>query len=276
MAATRLQALLSVLKSRQPGAVLFSGGVDSTLLLALAQKAWNRSPLAVSFLSPLMTAEEKAGIGELAQLLGTPLKIFQGRETRQPIFRRNPPDRCYHCKKSRFQQARPFLEKKGLRFLLDGTNADDLSDYRPGLKANREFGIVSPLADLGWTKTEIRKTARRLGLPNWDRPSAACLASRIPYGDPVTPARLKRIAAGEEALKKMGLREYRLRSHGTLARIEVREEDLGRLLQEKNRRTLIGILKNLDYRYLTLDLEGLRSGSLNEGLAKRKNLLKPL
>jgi uncharacterized protein len=260
--------LLSVLQGRQPGAVLFSGGVDSTLLLALAQRAWDRPPLAISFLSPLMTAEEKAGIRSLAQLLGPPLKIFQSRETRLPVFRRNPPDRCYHCKKNRFQQARTFLKKKGIPTLLDGTNADDLKDYRPGLKANREFGVISPLADLGWTKAEIRKTARRLNLPNWDRPSAACLASRIPYGEPVTPALLKRIAAGEEALKKLGLGEYRLRSHGTLARIEVREEELERILKRKNRRALIPVLKSLGYRYLTLDLEGLRSGSLNEGLDK--------
>jgi uncharacterized protein len=263
--------LLSALKARQPGAVLFSGGVDSTLLLALAQKAWDRPPLAITFFSSLMTAEEKAGIRALAQRLAAPLKIFSTRETGQPAFRRNPPDRCYHCKKYRLEQIRPFLEKKGIRFLLDGTNADDLRDYRPGLQASREGGIVSPLADLGWTKTEIRKTARRLGLPNWDRPSAACLASRIPYGDPVTPALLKKIAAGEAALKKMGLREYRLRSHGSLARIEVREEDLERIWEGKNRRPLIKVLKKLGYRYLTLDLEGLRSGSLNETLKKRNS-----
>jgi uncharacterized protein len=266
--APRLKALLNALQARQPGAVLFSGGVDSTLLLALAQKAWERPPLAISILSPLMTPEEKTGLRALAGLLGVPLKIFYGRETGLPAFRQNPPDRCYHCKKNRYQLVRPFLEKKGIRFLLDGTNADDLHDYRPGLKANREAGIISPLAELGWTKTEIRKTARRLGLPNWDRPAAACLASRIPYGDPVTPALLKRIAAGEEALHKMGLRECRLRSHGTLARVEVRPEDLERMLDKKNRAALVRALKKLGYRYLTLDLEGLRSGSLNEGLLR--------
>jgi uncharacterized protein len=137
------------------------------------------------------------------------------------------------------------------------------------LRANREAGVISPLADLGWTKGEIRKTARRLGLPNWDRPAAACLASRIPYGDPVTPARLRRIAAGEEALKKLGLREYRLRSHGALARVEVRPEDLPRVWEGKNRTALVRSLKELGYRYLTVDLEGLRSGSLNEIRTKR-------
>jgi uncharacterized protein len=269
VAATRLQALLTALKGRQPGVVLFSGGVDSTLLLALAQKAWDRPPLAISFLSPLMTQEEIIRIRDLAALLGVPLKTFPGRETGLPAFRHNPPDRCYHCKKSRYRQVRPFLEKKGILFLLDGTNADDLRDYRPGLRANREAGVISPLADLGWTKGEIRKTARRLGLPNWDRPAAACLASRIPYGDPVTPARLRRIAAGEEALKKLGLREYRLRSHGALARVEVRPEDLPRVWEGKNRTALVRSLKELGYRYLTVDLEGLRSGSLNEIRTKR-------
>ena len=268
MIAPRLKALLTALQAWQPGAVLFSGGVDSTLLLALAQKAWERPPLAVSILSSLMTPEEKTGLRDLAGLLGVPLKIFYGRETGLPAFRQNPPDRCYHCKKNRYQQVRPFLEKKGIRFLLDGTNADDLRDYRPGLKANREAGIISPLADLGWTKAEIRHTARRLGLPNWDRPAAACLASRIPYGDPVTPALLRRIAAGEEVLKKLGLREYRLRSHGSLARVEVRPEDLRRVWEGKNRAALIRSLKKLGYRYLTVDLEGLRSGSLNEILTK--------
>lgn len=264
MTPTRLQVLLTALKGRQPGAVLFSGGVDSTLLLTLARKAWDRPPWALSFLSPLMTQEEKIRIRELAVHLDVPLKIFTGRETALPAFRQNPADRCYHCKKYRCEQVGLFLEKKEIPFLLDGTNADDLRDYRPGLRANREAGIISPLADLGWTKTEIRKTARRLGLPNWDRPAAACLASRIPCGDPVTPALLRRIAAGEKALQELGLREYRLRSHGSLARIEVRPEDLERVWEGKNRAALIRSLKKLGYRYLTLDLEGLRSGSLNE------------
>ena len=269
MAANRLPALLSVLRDRQPGAVLFSGGVDSTLLLALARKAWNRPPLAISFFSPLMTAAEKNEIDRLAQWLGVRLKIVSSRETGWPAFRLNPPDRCYHCKKGRLEQARPLLQKKGIRFILDGTNADDLQDYRPGLRANREYGVSSPFADLGWTKAMIRRTARRLGLPNWDRPAAACLASRVPYGDPVTPALLKRIAAGEEALRQSGLREYRLRSHGTLARIEVRTDDLRRVMKPENRAALIAALKRLGYRHLTLDLEGLRSGSLNEGGKQR-------
>lgn len=266
MTVSRLQTLINTLKDHEPGAVAFSGGVDSTLLLALAVKAWARPPWAISFFSPLMTSEEKQQIKAIAALLGARLRIFKSRETELPEFRRNPPDRCYLCKKNRLRQARAFLEKKGIRALLDGTNADDLQDYRPGLKANREFQVVSPFALLGWTKKDIRRTSRRLGLPNWDRPSAACLASRVPYGEPLTPALLRRIAAGEEVLRQMDLPEFRLRSHGMLARIEIPISSFHRLLRGENRQRLVRELKNLGYRQVTLDLAGLRSGSMDEGL----------
>jgi pyridinium-3,5-biscarboxylic acid mononucleotide sulfurtransferase len=264
----RLQALITALRRWQPGAIAFSGGVDSTLLLRLAREAWDRPPLAVCFLSPLMTLEEKNRVREIAGLLGIPLKKIASREYLLPEFTENPPNRCYFCKQYRFRLARRFLDTKGLPHLLDGTNADDLRDYRPGLQANRELKIVSPLALLGWGKKEIRRVSRRLGLPTWDQPSSACLATRIPFGTPIKKEHLARIERAEAAFRSLGFRECRLRVHGPIARIEVREKDFPKVMNKGARAVLERTLIALGFTYITLDLQGLRSGSMNAVLTK--------
>ena len=274
MASPRLKDLMTALRRWQPGAIAFSGGVDSTLLLRLAREAWDRPPLAVCFLSPLMTGEEKTRVQEIAGSLGLPLKKIASREYLLPEFIENPPNRCYYCKQYRFRLARNFLETQRVPYLLDGTNADDLRDYRPGLLANRELKIVSPFALLGWGKREIRRASRRLGLPTWDQPSSACLATRIPFGTPIKKEELTRIGRAEAALRSLGFRECRLRVHGPIARIEIREKDFPKLMNKTTKAALEQTLTALGFTYITLDLQGLRSGSMNAVLKKDKSLTK--
>ncbi len=259
---------MAALRRWQPGAIAFSGGVDSTLLLHLALEAWDLPPLAVCFLSPLMTVEEKERVLEITGSLGIPLKKMVSREYLLPEFTENPPNRCYYCKQYRFRLARHFLKTKGVPYLLDGTNADDLRDYRPGLQANREFQVVSPFALLGWRKEEIRRASRRLGLPTWNQPSSACLATRIPFGTPIKKEQLSRIGQAEAALRSLGFRECRLRVHGPIARIEVREKDFPKIMNKRTKAALEQTLTSLGFTYITLDLQGLRSGSMNAVLTK--------
>jgi uncharacterized protein len=264
----KTKALINYLKQFQPGAVAFSGGVDSTLLLYLARQAWTAPPLALTFSSPLLRDEERERIKKLSQLIGGHLQWVKTREYLDKSFKKNTPARCYYCKKSRIAEARPFLKKNGIRFLLDGTNADDLKTYRPGLRASREAKVISPFAQLGWTKKDIRQISKGFGLPTWDQPSSPCLATRVAYGQPITLPLLKRLAHGEEALAKMGLKEYRLRVHNYLIRIEIHQSEFDLFLSSTNRKRVIDHLSDLGFLYITLDLKGFRSGSMDESLIK--------
>jgi uncharacterized protein len=269
MPSSKTKTLIAYLKQFQPGAVAFSGGVDSTLLLYLAREAWSVPPLAVSFVSPLMTAKERDKIQELTDLLKVPLHWLKTKEYLDPRFKINSPTRCYFCKQSRFKQARPILKSLGIRFLLDGTNADDLKTYRPGIRASREAKVISPFSVLGWTKKEIRKVSRKLNLPTWNQPSSPCLATRIAYGQPVTLPLIKRLALGEEVLHQMGFSECRLRVHNSLVRIEIPEKDFYLLFDPRKKDALLSRLSALGFTYITLDLKGFRSGSMDEGLKPR-------
>jgi uncharacterized protein len=266
MPSSKTQKLISYLKQFQPGAVAFSGGVDSTLLLYLAREAWSAPPLALSFISPLLTAEERDRIETLGSSLEVRLHWLKTKEYLDRRFVKNTPSRCYYCKKSRIKQARPFLSRRGIEFLLDGTNADDLKSYRPGIRAAKESKIISPLALLGWTKKEIREVSRSFGLPTWNQPSSPCMATRVAYGQAITLPLLKRLAQGEEVLHQLGFSECRLRFHHTLVRIEIPENELTLLMDPEKRDDLLTRLSTLGFTYITLDLKGFRSGSMDEGL----------
>jgi pyridinium-3,5-biscarboxylic acid mononucleotide sulfurtransferase len=275
MPSSKTHKLIKYLKQFQPGALAFSGGVDSTLLLYLAREAWSAPPLAVSFISPLLTLKERDRIEELTGLLNVRLLWVKTREYQDLRFKRNSPDRCYYCKLSRFKQTRPVLKDLGIRFLLDGTNADDLKSYRPGIRASEAAKVISPFAALGWNKKEIREISRSFNLPTWNQPSSPCLATRVAYDQPLTLPLLKRLSLGEDILHQMGFAECRLRIHHSLVRIEVPENEFDFFSDPKKRNGLLTRLSTLGFTYITLDLKGFRSGSMDEGLKKRKKLVPP-
>jgi uncharacterized protein len=245
--------------------VAFSGGVDSTLLLKLASDACGRGNiLALTAVSPTLPERERTGAREMAQHLGVEQLELEADELDDPTFRTNPPDRCYHCKRYRFQVLRQAAAERGFGQLIEGTNLDDLADYRPGLRASEEAGIRRPLLEAGLGKAEIRELSRRLGLPGWDRPAAACLASRLPYGMEITAARLQQVEQAEDFLLSLGFSPVRVRHHGDVARLEVAPEERARLLAQSGE--VQGALEGLGFRFVALDLAGYRTGSLNRVL----------
>ncbi len=256
--------LLARLQALAPLAVAFSGGVDSGLLAAAAYLAAGDGMLACTIHSPVDPPGELETARALAQQVGFRHVVLAHDDLLNPQFTANPPERCYHCKLARLERIRQEAQSWGVRSLLEGSNADDESDYRPGRRAVAELGALSPLAETGLTKAEIRTLAHALGLPVWDRPSAPCLATRFPYGTPIDRAGLERIAAAEVILQQQGYRPVRVRHYGPMARLEIAPEQIGRLVEE--RQAIVAALKALGYQYICIDLEGYRSGSMNEVL----------
>ncbi|MFP3899138.1 MAG: ATP-dependent sacrificial sulfur transferase LarE [Dehalococcoidia bacterium] len=246
--------------------IAYSGGVDSTFLASVAGEVLGQSAMAVLARSPIHPSQECEAAEALARELGLRFAAVESNELQNPQFVANPPDRCYHCKQGLFRQLQAIASAEGLAWVADGSNYDDLGDYRPGRKALAELGIRSPLLEAGFTKEEIRTISRSRGLSTWDKPASPCLASRIPSGTPVSTDVLRRIAAGESYLRSLGIRDCRLRHHGSTARIEVDEDGIFLLLNEEVRRDLVKQIRALGYNYVTVDLDGYRSGSLNEGL----------
>jgi len=246
--------------------VAFSGGVDSTFLAAVARDVLDSRAIAVTAVSPAVPASEVEEARELARAIGIRHQTVETSEMESPEYVRNAPDRCYHCKAGLFRQLRAIADGLGFAFVLDGSNADDENDFRPGRRAALEHGVRSPLLETGLTKEEIRGLSKERGLPTWDKPSMACLASRIPYGTPVSRDALGQIEAAESLLRGLGLRQVRVRHHGRTARIEVDPAGMALLVQEDTRARVVDGLKSLGYVYVTLDLAGFRSGSLNEGI----------
>ena len=249
--------------------VAFSGGVDSTLLLKVARDALGENVLAVTALSPTTSRREQEDAIRLARLLDVEHRMVDSREMALDEFVSNPPDKCYICKKSRFGDLIAMARQSGIPHVADGENADDHRDYRPGIRATRELGVQSPLKDAGLTKAEIRLLSRQLELPTWNKPSAACLASRIPYGSPVTPEKLRQIDAAEAFLEDMALSsQVRVRHHGKVARIEVSSGDITKFAAEEVRNRIVKQFRSLGFDHVALDLEGYATGSLNRALSE--------
>jgi uncharacterized protein len=245
--------------------VAFSGGVDSSLLLKLAVDSLDSdNVLAVTVASPVHPTWEREEAESLARSLSVTHIVAETDELEDESFAGNPPDRCYICKFGRFSQLVAIAQERGFPHVLDGGIADDVQDYRPGRRAAHELGVRSPLREVGFTKREVRALSRMLGLPTWNRPSRACLASRFPYGERITHEGLRRVDRAERILLEMGIEQMRVRHHGDLARIEVLPEEFPRLMSRRDEVT--GRLRDLGFVYVTLDLAGFRSGSMNEVL----------
>lgn len=251
------------------GLVAFSGGVDSALLAKVCAEELGDRALAATGASPAVPPEEVAAARDLAAAIGIAHVVVATRELEDPRYAANPADRCAFCKTELMSVLRPLAQEKGLTAVLLGVNADDLGDHRPGQEAARAQGALSPLAEAGLTKAEVRALARKLGLPVWDKPAQPCLASRIPYGQPVTAGKLGRIGSAEAFLRTEGFRDCRVRHHEALASVEVPLEDLHRLLEPGMRERVEARLKALGFLHVTVDLGGLKSGNLNAALAAR-------
>jgi uncharacterized protein len=267
----KLEGTLEALEARLRGAggllVAFSGGVDSSLVLASALRARGADAVAAATVtSPFHPSSELELARRTAEVLGARHLVLELDPLSDPGLRANPPDRCYLCKRMIFGAMLDLARTEGLEAVVDGSNADDQLDFRPGHRALRELGVRSPLCEAGFHKDEVRELAHALGLSSWDRPAQACLASRIPYGRELTEAGLRRVDLAEQLLHTLGLELVRVRDHGDLARVEVESVGFARLFEPAARAAVVTGLGRLGYRYVTLDLEGYRTGSMNEAL----------
>jgi uncharacterized protein len=260
----KLKKLKEILSKMEGVLIAYSGGVDSTFLLKVAKDALGDKVLAVTAKSPVYPFEEIEQAMVLAQGLGVRHTIIETQELSDPKFVNNPIDRCYWCKKELFAILISIARENNVKHVLDGTNFDDLDDFRPGMKAAGEFGVRSPLKEAMFAKEDIRSLSKRLGLPTWNKPSFACLASRFPYGIRISQESLTKVDKAERFLRGFGIIQVRVRHHDTIARIEVLGKDISKLLEEKLQRQSISYFKKLGYSYVAVDLEGYRTGSMNE------------
>jgi len=263
--AGRVERCRQRLRGLRKVVVAFSGGVDSTFLLALAAGTLGAdNVLAAIGVSPSLAGREHGEAVALARTIGVELAEVQTGELDDPGYAANPKDRCYHCKMDVFGRLAALAKQRGFDAVVSGANADDTGDFRPGLRAGEELSVVNPLMDAGLTKADIRAASRAMGLPTWNKPAYACLASRVPYGQRITAARLGRIEQAEAILHGLGLIGCRVRDHGEIARIEVPADRIESAAAARER--IVGPLKELGYTYVALDLQGFRSGSMNETL----------
>ncbi len=248
--------------------VAFSGGADSAYLSWAAHTALAERALAVTALSPSFSAHDREQAESFVRHVGLRHEFIETHEVEDPLYAANNPDRCYHCKDELFTELDNLAAARQCAAVAYGVNADDTRDFRPGHRAAAEHRVLSPLLEAELYKFEIRELSRRLGLPTWDRPASACLASRIPYGTPVTPQNLRTVERGEALLRELGFRQFRVRYHQELARIEIAADELPRALHPEMARLLAERFKQIGFTYVTLDLEGYRQGSLNAALKK--------
>jgi uncharacterized protein len=262
---SKLRELKRIIGEMESAIIAFSAGVDSTFVAAVAAGVLGERAVAVTGVSPSIPRAEVEEAQTLAQRMNIRHILLDTSEMDRPGYVENSPQRCYHCKTELYSLLEDMAARDGFAYVLDGCNMDDLGDHRPGRVAAAEHRVRSPLIEAGLLKQEIRVLSKELGLPTWDKPAMACLSSRIPYGTPVTVEALDQVGAAEAFLRGLGFRQLRVRHHGDVARIEVEAEDLAGVIEHRDR--IIRRLKNLGYKYVTLDLTGFRSGSMNDVLA---------
>ena len=273
---SKLELLKKELKSQGRALIAFSGGVDSTLLLKVAKGVLGKNVLAVTVRSPLFPDRELKEAQTFCASQGIEHLIIVSDVLRYKEFRKNPPDRCYICKKLLFKELLAVADQRGVKYVAEGSNLDDLADFRPGRKALLELGIKSPLLKAGLTKEEIRILSQKYGLASWDKPSLACLSSRIPYGEEITEEKLSMVDRAEQHLLDLGFKQVRVRFHGDLARIEIPVADNPRIVDPSIAQQIYNRFADLGFLYTTLDLKGYRCGSMNEKLPyAAKNLTEP-
>ncbi len=262
--------LVETIRALESAIVAFSGGVDSTFLARATRDALGIRALLVTADSETYPEAELAETRRLAELLGMRHVVIETRELDNPDYAKNPPNRCFFCKEELFTKLKQVAEREGVAHLIYGANMDDLGDHRPGMQAARQMGVGAPLIEAGLTKAEIRELSRELGLPTWDKPSFACLSSRFPYGDQITAEKLRQVDAAEAFLRSLGFRQFRVRHHDRLARIEVPLQEIPRLWEEGRHDKIVARFREIGYLYVAVDLLGFRSGSMNEMLTLPK------
>lgn len=264
----KLDSLKALFVEMDQALIAYSGGIDSTLVAKVAFDVLGDRAIAVTAESPSLLPEDLEDACIQATEIGIPHKIVQTHELENPNYAANPVNRCYFCKSELHDTLKPLAQEWGYPYVVDGVNADDLHDYRPGIQAAKERGARSPLAEVGITKMEVRAIAKYLGLPYWDKPAQPCLSSRFPYGEEITIAKLQRVGRAEVYLRKLGWTNIRVRSEGDTARIEVMPDQVKEFVLQTDLPTLVTAFQSLGFLYVTLDLEGYRSGKLNQVLLK--------
>ncbi|KAA3662919.1 MAG: ATP-dependent sacrificial sulfur transferase LarE [Calditrichaeota bacterium] len=262
----KISLVENFIKEQGSAVIGLSGGVDSTLVTRIAHAVLGDDVLAVIGASATLPQREMDEAIDLAKHIGVNYRIVETNETDDLKFKSNPSDRCYFCKTELYSKLQDIAQSEGFACVLDGTNADDLGDYRPGLRANKEQRVVSPLKEAGFTKDDIRSAAKQLGLPNWDKPAMPCLSSRFPYGQPIELKALTQVEKAEMYLRDLGFRNCRVRHYDKTAKIEVPVDDLAQLIANENRERITGRFREIGYIYVTVDLDGFASGNMNKVL----------
>jgi uncharacterized protein len=265
--------LVEILRSLESVAVAYSGGADSAFLLRVARGVLGPRATGVLAVSESLDRNELEAAKSTAEAMGVPITIIETHEYENAEYRKNDGSRCYHCKTELFAEVRRFAAREGIPYVLDGSNADDVGDYRPGLRARDEQGVRSPLLEAGLDKAAVRRYSRALGLPTWDKPAAPCLSSRIPYGSEVTHEKLRQVESAEKGLRGLGFRVLRVRHHGEVARIEVPAAEIPLFADPALRARVASVIKGAGFLFVAVDLEGFRSGSMNAALDGGARLL---